>query len=87
MTRFVVMTSSAKMPGSCWGQYARVAVVETDLPEGTPKMISDRARGMVRIVQTWERCSAPPGGKNTAFTRALAEARAMADHLNGGPNT
>jgi hypothetical protein len=83
MTRFIVMTRSAGMPSGTWGRYRRVAVVETDLPEGMePVMISPRSKGVVRIVQTWERCSAPPDGKNTQYTRALAEAEELVEALN-----
>ena len=77
--RFIVMTSSASMPASVKSPYRHVAVVETD---GTvPKMISERARGMVRIVERWgpafvgrtERC---------AYQVALREAEAIAAELN-----
>ena len=54
--RYIVMTASARMPGSCWGRYGRVAVVELEPGfSGRPKMISERARGVRRVVQTWER--------------------------------
>lgn len=79
MDRFIVMTASAKMPSSSRGIYRRVAVVETD---GTqPKMISERARGCVRIVETWERCHV---GKTerSAYARALKAATALAEELN-----
>ena len=43
MTRFVVMTATAKMPSSVRSPYRRVAVIETDLPEGEePKRIDIR---------------------------------------------
>ena len=78
---FIIMTATAKMPNSCWGRYMRVAVVETD---GTrPKMISERARGVVRIVQTWERRNASTRGPNTAFARATREAADLVAKLNG----
>ena len=77
---YIVMTASAKMPSSCKGQYRRVAVVEAE-PGVVPAMISERAKGLVRIVQTWEACSV---GKTerSAFARAKAEADAMAARLN-----
>jgi len=78
--RFIVMSASAQMPGSVKAPYRRCAVIETDLPEGEfPKMISERARGVVRIVETWERCHAR--GQNCAFARAMREATALADDL------
>lgn len=56
MTRhYQVLTASAKMPGNCWGTYRRVALVEVASPAVVVKMISPRAKGVIRIVQTWER--------------------------------
>ena len=63
MTRFpsrgcdyVVVSSRAKMPGSCRGgrSYKRVAVMRV-APGATPKMISERARGVQQVIKTWER--------------------------------
>ena len=58
--RYIVQTAAARMPASCWGRYRRAAVLEIDLsalPSGrtAPAMISTRARGVSRVVQTWER--------------------------------
>lgn len=85
-TTHIVKSSAAAMPASCWGTYRRVAVLEEEIgPNGPvqPAMISDRARGVVRVVRTWERCSAR-GGDRTAFARAMREAEALAAALNGG---
>lgn len=87
-TRFVVVSAAAAMPSSCWGRYRRVAVVEVDparLPDGaaTPRMISERARGVVRIVRTWERLNVGATDR-CAFGRAMAEAETEADRLNSG---
>ncbi len=79
--QFIVMTASAKMPGSVKAPYKRVAVVEVEAG-AAPKMISERARGVVRIVQTWERLHAR--GVNTAYARALVVARDLARDLNSG---
>ena len=84
MTRFTTQTASAKMPASCFGRYGRVAVIEIEdgLPaDFQPAMISERARGVVRIVQTWEKCNI---GKTDrcAFARARARAEALANKLN-----
>lgn len=79
--RYIVKTSSAKMPASCWGTYRRVAVLEVE-PGAKPAMISERARGVVRVVRTWEKCS--DRGTNTAFRRALREAEELARKLNAG---
>ena len=83
-TRFIVMTAAAQMPSSCWGRYRRVAVLETTLPQGaSPKMISDRAKGVKRIVATWEKCNVGTT-RHCAYRQALAEAESMADRLNAG---
>lgn len=74
-TEFVVMDSAARMPSKCWGRYRRVAVVEIERG-AVPKMISSRARGVVRIVKTWERCHAQ--GMETAFSRAMEDAQMLA---------
>lgn len=87
MTRYIVMTACAKMPSSCKGTYRRVAVVETDLPgDEIPKMISDRARGVVRIVETWE---ARNVGKTRrgAYQKALAAAYGLAVSLENKART
>jgi hypothetical protein len=89
-TRFAIMEAAAKMPGSCMGagSYRRLAVVEYDpaaLPDGhdVPAMISTRARGMVRIVQVWDRLHRGTTPRS-AYGRALAEAQALCDTLNAG---
>lgn len=77
---FIVKTSAAQMPSSCKGRYRRVAVLETD---GTiPTMISKHAKGVVQVVETWERLSV---GKTDrcACQRALKEAEELAAKLNG----
>ena len=74
-TEFVVMSSCAHMPNSCWGTYRRVALVEV-VAGAKPKMISDRARGVVRVVQTWERLSVGSTAR-CAYRRALAEAEQL----------
>ena len=81
MSRYIVMTASAKMPSSCWGKYGRVAVVEVEVSAPRPKMISRRARGVVRIVETWERCFIGTTDR-CAFYRAVAEAEELAARLN-----
>lgn len=80
-TEFIVLTAQEKMPASCFGRYGKVAVCEVEA--GTiPKMISGRARGMVRIVETWERRFI---GKTNrcAFERAYDEALDMVYELSG----
>ena len=72
-----ILTASAKMPSSCWGKYARIAVVELEPGfDGRPAMISERARGIKRIVATWERLHV---GKTSrcAYSRAMVEAEQL----------
>lgn len=81
-THFIVMDSAARMPGTCWGRYRRVAVVEA--VKGTsPKMISERAIGVVKVVETWEKLNVGTT-ERCAFERAMAVAREMAAELNAG---
>ena len=85
MSRYIVRHACAKMPSSCRGTYRRVAVleVEDDCDDSKPLMISARARGVVRVVETWEGLNV---GKThrCAFSRALAEANELARRLNAG---
>ena len=86
MSRFIVMTATAQMPASVRSPYQRVAVVEVDEailgPDELPKMISPRARGVIRVVETWERCFVGSSDR-CAFRRALVEACAMVERLEG----
>lgn len=80
--RYLVMTASACMPNSCWGRYGRVAVVELEAGfEDVPKMISTHARGVKRIVATWERQHVGSTDR-CAFEQAIACAAAMVDELS-----
>jgi hypothetical protein len=85
MERFIVMSAAASMPNSCWGRYGRVAVVELAPAWAEagdrPLRISERTKGVARIVATWERqhIGRTPRG---AFQRAMVEAQEMAERLN-----
>lgn len=82
MDTYIVMTSNEKMPSSCCGRYRRVAVVELEKGRTTrPAMISERARGIVRIVQEWRRLNAGTTDR-CAYEVALAEAEELAYDLN-----
>jgi hypothetical protein len=91
LPRFVVMEASACMPGSVRAPYRRVAIVELDPgTTETPKMISEHARGVRRIVCSWERCHAGKrhsrgirSTRRNAYERALAEAEEWCEDLNG----
>ena len=81
MSVYIVKTATAKMPSSCKGRYGRVAVLEIDDPSVDPKMISERAKNVTRIVRTWERLFWGTSSR-CAFSRALAEANRLAAELN-----
>lgn len=74
----VLRVSRAKMPGSCYGgsNYYRVAVIEVEEGVDSVSMISKRAKGVRKIVRTWERVYAGqsfPNGE-CAASRAYQEA-------------
>ena len=77
---YVIRTSAAHMPNSCKGVYRRVAVLEVE--DGVvPKMISPRAKGVRRVVRTWERLNVG-STERCAYRIALAQAEALAAELN-----
>lgn len=80
-TAFIVKTAAAAMPNSCWGTYRRVAVLEVEAGVTDVAMISQRARGVVRVVATWEKCNVGHTSR-CAYRLALAEAQQMAADLN-----
>ena len=82
-THFIVQTAAAQMPGTCKWPYRRVAVLEVPLGVERASMISDRARNVVRVVATWEKCNV---GRmmRSAYKLALDEATALAAELNAG---
>lgn len=80
-THFIVKESAANMPASCWGRYARLAVIEVQPGVDSVSMISERARGVVRIVRTWEKLHAGSTSR-CARDRALDEAEELAARLN-----
>ena len=77
---YIVWSSSAKMPIKCWGVYRRVAVLEVLPGVRSVSMISDRAKGVLRVVATWERCRVGTTDR-CATSRAEAAAIALADKL------
>jgi len=83
MSKFIVQSAAACMPNSCWGQYKRVAVLEVLDHVERVRMISERAQGVVRVVETWERLNVGRT-ERCAYRRALAEAQALAQRLNAG---
>lgn len=84
MVKYAVISSTAKMPSSCWGRYRRVGVVELEPGvEGPPTMLSSRSRQVKRVVETWERLNVGTT-ERCAYQRALREADALATKLNRG---
>lgn len=79
-TVYMVLTRAAHMPNSCWGTYVRVGLVEVDpakIPAGRkePTMLSVRSRGVVRVVQAWERLFS---GTSNRCAASRAEGKALA---------
>lgn len=83
-TEFLVLSSAARMPGRFSSRYRRVGVVEALAGAPRPKMLSARARGVVRVVQTWERLHVGRTPR-AAYQAALADAHRLATRANGGP--
>jgi len=81
MANFITISKAARMPSSCWGAYRRIAVIEVDDGVVDVKMISERARGVLRVVRTWERLHVGTSGR-CAFRRAMAEAIDLEHQLN-----
>lgn len=80
--RYIVKTSSAQMPASVRSPYRHVAVMLVTDPSIVPRMISCRARNVIRIHAVWRRQHAK--GADSAYVRALRAAEEMADRLNTG---
>ncbi|SDG59461.1 hypothetical protein SAMN05216338_1001846 [Bradyrhizobium sp. Rc2d] len=80
MRDWIVMTASASMPSNCRGIYRNVAVIEIEKAGIVPKMISERARGVRRIVRHYGPQSV---GKTDrcAYACAVASAEAMCTKL------
>lgn len=81
MSHYIVQTARAKMPAQCWGQYLRVAVLEVEDGYTHVSSISEHAKGVIRIVETWEKCHEGKTERSAAG-RALKEAEALAKRLN-----
>ncbi len=81
-TEYRIQTAAARMPGSCWGRYGKIGVVEVEAGYEKPiKMISDRARGVVRVVRIWDRLHMGTT-QRCAYARAMAEARRLVNDLS-----
>lgn len=80
-SQFIVQTAAACMPSSCWGRYRRVAVLEVQPGIETVSMISGRARGVIRIVKTWEKCNVGTT-RRCMYEQAVQAAYDLAFELN-----
>lgn len=80
-TDFVVKTSAAKMPASCYGRYRHVALMEVEVGAPFPKMISTHAKGVVRIVLKTSRLHVGFTMKSE-YRQILREYEMIADKLN-----
>lgn len=84
--RYVVMTAAAHVAGQArtYGTYRRVAVVEVTAGfAGRPAMISERAKGVARIVQDYGACNVGTT-ERCEYARRLADAEALAARLSAG---
>lgn len=78
---YIVCDSSEKMPSKCWGRYRKVAVVEVERGVQRISMISERAKGVVRIVDEWRRLHVGTT-ERCAFSVAMGKAEELARRLN-----
>ena len=81
---WIVMSSCAAMPSSCHGKYRNVAIVKLT-PEYAeknklPLMISERARGVEKIIHLGHHNVGKT--ERGAFQRAVAAAKKMAEEYN-----
>ena len=72
---------STDTPRGGYGNYAKIGLLEVEPGTTHVSMISERAKGVIRVVETW------PGlfrGKTDAcaFSVALEEAKILCDRLN-----
>lgn len=78
--RFIVMTAQAAMPRSCYGNYRKVAVVETDGIH-MPRQIHPNHNAVKRIVACFDRLNVGRT-ERSAYYVCLAKAKAIAAEMN-----
>lgn len=82
MSKFILVEKSARRPSNAYGAYVRMAVLEIEEGfEGEPTMISERAKGVVRIVEEWGPCYVGLTERSQA-NRARAAANELLRRLN-----
>lgn len=89
---WIVATSSAKMPSSCWGKYKNVAIMNVHYwlandASWSPRLLSDRAKGCYKNHNTRSGFFhlghfAVGKTKKCAYEQAKIRAQQMADRLN-----
>ena len=79
---YIIKESTACMPSSCKYRYYHLAVLEVVPGTRYVSMISNRARGVVRIVQRWGPYPARGSTARSAKIRAYAESEALCEKLN-----
>jgi hypothetical protein len=77
---YIVQSACAQMLASVKALYRRIAVLEVEPGVTKVSMISTHARGVLRVVATWEKLHAR--GASTAYDRAMVEAEALCAKLN-----
>jgi hypothetical protein len=79
---YIVRTARAKMPGTCFGRYDKVAILRLTDPDGPiPKMISARAINCAEVVVKSGPCFVGRTSK-CQFQRTLAEYRRLCQEMN-----
>jgi hypothetical protein len=79
---YIIQTAAAQMPGSCKGWYKRIGLLCVDEGIDSVSMISERAKGVRYVVETWERLNVGRS-EACAYQRALKEARDKRALLRG----
>ena len=83
-TVYVVMTSAAKMPSSCWGRYGNVGIMSVAPGAPMPRIMRESKTASV----VWYRGKLNKGSSSRcAFEQALTEATAKAAELNAAAST
>jgi len=81
---YLIKTSSAQMPQSCWGHYRRIGLLEIEdgYALGDVHEISTRPRAVKRVIQTWEKLNLG-STERCAYRRALEEAMNVLRDMTG----
>lgn len=84
-SEYIIMVRRSRMPSSCFGgcSYYKIGLLEV-VKGARPKMISKRAKGVVRVIRVWDRLFR---GKTTncVFSKTHKEACDLRDELEKNP--